>query len=87
MQFLSRLMPREQRFFELFDHHAELVVAASAVLTDLLRNFSGNLEWRVQLLAAFLPGVPLHDVEYIDEFGGAALREDEDCFCALIPAR
>lgn len=44
-------------------------------------------EWVVQLLAAFLPGVPLHDVEYIDEFGGAALREDEDCFCALIPAR
>jgi hypothetical protein len=44
-------------------------------------------EWLVQLLAAFFLGVPLHDVEYIDEFGGAALREDEDCFCALMPAR
>jgi len=44
-------------------------------------------EWLVQLLAAFFPGVPLQDVEYIDGFGGAALREDEDCFCALAPAR
>jgi hypothetical protein len=44
-------------------------------------------EWLVQLLAAFFPGVPLQDVEYLDEIGGEALREDEDCFCALMPAR
>lgn len=44
-------------------------------------------EWLVQVLAAFFPGVPLQDVEYLDEIGGEALREDEDCFCALMPAR
>ena len=40
MQFLSRLMPRENRFFDLFNQHAEQVVAASVVLTELLRGFS-----------------------------------------------
>jgi predicted phosphate transport protein (TIGR00153 family) len=39
MTFLSRLMPRERRFFELFDQHGSLVVEASQVLVDLLRNF------------------------------------------------
>lgn len=41
-------------------------------------------EWHVQLLAAFFPGIPLADVEYIDEIAGQALRSDEDTFCALI---
>jgi predicted phosphate transport protein (TIGR00153 family) len=40
MQFLSRLMPRENRFFDLFNQHAELVVAASAVLSELLHGFT-----------------------------------------------
>jgi predicted phosphate transport protein (TIGR00153 family) len=39
ISFLSRLMPRERRFFELFDQHAGLIVEASVVLVDLLRNF------------------------------------------------
>jgi len=41
-------------------------------------------EWHVQLLAAFFPGIPLTDVEYIDEIAGQAPRSDEDTFCALI---
>ena len=40
MQFLSRLMPREPKFFELFDQHAQLVVAGSTVLVELLRGFN-----------------------------------------------
>lgn len=40
MLFLSRLMPREPKFFELFNQHAQLIVAASAVLTELLRGFT-----------------------------------------------
>ena len=40
MQFLSRLMPREPKFFELFNQHAQLVVTGSAVLAELLRGFS-----------------------------------------------
>jgi uncharacterized protein len=39
VQFLSRLMPRERRFFDLFDQHAALIVAASAVLCELLEGF------------------------------------------------
>jgi len=33
-------MPREPKFFELFNQHAQLVVAGSAVLAELLRGFS-----------------------------------------------
>lgn len=40
MLFLSRLMPREPKFFELFNQHAQLVVAGSAVLAELLRGFT-----------------------------------------------
>lgn len=40
MLFLSRLMPREPKFFELFNQHAQLVVASSAVLVELLRGFT-----------------------------------------------
>jgi uncharacterized protein len=39
MRLLSRLMPREGRFFALFDQHAEFVLQGSAVLVDLLRHF------------------------------------------------
>src|SRR5690242_4728523 len=35
----SRLMPREKRFFDLFDEHASLVLQASIVLVDLLRAY------------------------------------------------
>lgn len=36
------------------------------------------------ILAAFFPGIPLADVEYIDEIAGQVSRADEDTFCALI---
>jgi uncharacterized protein len=39
MQLFSRLMPREGRFFALFDQHAAYISAASAALVELLRGF------------------------------------------------
>lgn len=65
----------------------------TAILTVAIRNrlipgeMSVPAERLVQLLAAFFPGVSLQDVEYIDEVGGEALHDDEDCFCALVLAR
>lgn len=40
-------------------------------------------EWLIQVLAAFFPGVPLEDVDYVDEIVGRDLRLDEVGFCAL----
>jgi len=54
MQFLSRLMPRERRFFELFDRHAGFVVAASSVLVDLLRGFNSEQHRRTERIARIL---------------------------------
>ena len=42
MRFLSRLMPREGRFFTLFDQHAQFVVQGSTELVELLRHFGDN---------------------------------------------
>jgi predicted phosphate transport protein (TIGR00153 family) len=42
VRFFSRLMPREGRFFTLFDQHAEFVVQGSVELVELLRNFGNN---------------------------------------------
>lgn len=39
MQLFSRLMPREVRFFDLFNRHAELVVKGGAALATLLRAY------------------------------------------------
>lgn len=39
MQLFSRLMPREVRFFDLFNQHAALVVQGGAAIADLLRNY------------------------------------------------
>src|SRR5688500_1579983 len=39
IRLFSRLMPRERRFFELFDGHAGLVLQASEVLIQLLRGY------------------------------------------------
>lgn len=39
MSLLSRLMPREGQFFELFNRHARLVVDGSVALTELLRSY------------------------------------------------
>lgn len=54
MQFLSRLMPRENRFFELFNQHAEQVVAASAVLAELLQGFTSEEPRREERIARIL---------------------------------
>lgn len=54
MQFLSKLMPRERRFFDLFDQHASLVVEASAVLVELLRTFTREQEKREERIARIL---------------------------------
>jgi uncharacterized protein len=42
MQLFSRLMPREGRFFTLFDQHASFVVQGSVALVELLKNFDDN---------------------------------------------
>jgi predicted phosphate transport protein (TIGR00153 family) len=54
VQFLSRLMPRERRFFHLFDQHAELVVAASGVLAELLKGFTREENQREERIARIL---------------------------------
>ena len=54
VQFLSRLMPREGKFFDLFDQHAQLVVAASAVLAELVRTFTREEGKREERIARIL---------------------------------
>jgi uncharacterized protein len=54
VQFLSRLMPRERRFFELFDQHAALIVAASLVLCELLEGFVREADQRDVRIARIL---------------------------------
>jgi uncharacterized protein len=54
IRFLSRLMPREQRFFELFDRHVRYVVEGSAVLAELLRGFSSEQHRRTERIARIL---------------------------------
>jgi predicted phosphate transport protein (TIGR00153 family) len=39
MRFLSALMPRETRFFKLFDQHAGLVNQGGRLLTELVRHY------------------------------------------------
>jgi uncharacterized protein len=39
MNFIARLMPREGRFFSLFDGHAKLIVDGAISLADLLRHY------------------------------------------------
>jgi predicted phosphate transport protein (TIGR00153 family) len=47
-------MPREPRFFELFDRHAAQVVAASAVLAELLRGFMREEDKREERIGRIL---------------------------------
>src|SRR5512137_1365266 len=42
MRFLSALMPREARFFALFNQHAELIVAGGRATVDLVRDYSNT---------------------------------------------
>lgn len=39
MNFIARLMPREGRFFALFDNHAKLIVEGAQALVDVLRRY------------------------------------------------
>ena len=39
MNFISRLMPREGRFFSLFDSHAKLIVDGALALADVLKHY------------------------------------------------
>ena len=39
MNFISRLMPREGRFFSLIDNHARLIVDGARALVDVLRDY------------------------------------------------
>ena len=39
MNFISRLMPREGRFFSLFDGHAKFIVEGAVALADVLRHY------------------------------------------------
>jgi predicted phosphate transport protein (TIGR00153 family) len=39
MNFIARLMPREGRFFSLFDSHAKLIVDGALALADVLQHY------------------------------------------------
>jgi len=54
VQFLSKLMPREPRFFDLFDRHAAQVVAGSAVLLELLKGFTSEQDRRDERIGRIL---------------------------------
>jgi uncharacterized protein len=42
MNFIARLMPREGRFFHLFDNHAKLIVDGALALADVLRQYENG---------------------------------------------
>jgi predicted phosphate transport protein (TIGR00153 family) len=42
MNFISRLMPREGRFFSLFDQHAKLIVDGALALADVLKQYENQ---------------------------------------------
>jgi uncharacterized protein len=44
MNFISRLMPREGRFFNLFDNHAKHIVDGALALADVLRHYENQKE-------------------------------------------
>jgi uncharacterized protein len=43
MRFLSALMPREARFFALFNRHAELIVEGSRTNSELVRDYADQV--------------------------------------------
>ena len=53
LRLLSKLMPRERRFFDLFDQHATFVYQGSVVLSELLHGF-GDVEKRAERTARIL---------------------------------
>ncbi len=53
LKLLSKLMPRERRFFDLFDQHATFVYEGSVVLSELLHGFA-DVEKRTERTARIL---------------------------------
>jgi hypothetical protein len=51
MRFLSALMPREARFFALFDRHAEFIAQGGRANSELVRTYSDQVR-RSALMAA-----------------------------------
>jgi predicted phosphate transport protein (TIGR00153 family) len=49
MRFFSALMPREARFFTLFDRHSALTVEGSNAVVELVRNYSDTVR-RAELI-------------------------------------
>ena len=49
MRFLSALMPREVRFFDLFDRHGALIVEGSRAIVELVRDYEDTAR-RAQLI-------------------------------------
>jgi predicted phosphate transport protein (TIGR00153 family) len=49
MRFLSALMPRETRFFDLFDRHAALIVQGSHAVLELVQRY-GDTARRAELI-------------------------------------
>jgi predicted phosphate transport protein (TIGR00153 family) len=50
MRFLSALMPREARFFKLFNQHAELIAAGGRAAAELVRQYADEAR-RAELIA------------------------------------
>ena len=44
MNFISRLMPREGRFFSLFERHAKLILDGAVALVEVLRHYEDQAE-------------------------------------------
>lgn len=53
IRIFSRLMPRERRFFDLFDQHAALILQGSVVLVELLNGYDER-ERRTERIARIL---------------------------------
>ena len=53
LKLLSKLMPRERRFFDLFDQHAAFVYEGSVVLSELLHGYT-DVEKRSERTARIL---------------------------------
>jgi len=49
MRFLSALMPREARFFDLFDRHGALIVDGSKAVLELVRHYADTTQ-RAELI-------------------------------------
>lgn len=49
MNLIAKLVPRENRFFELFNQHASLAAEASGVLSELLKDYGNEAQRLVRI--------------------------------------